>query len=121
MPGSTELNYGGLTLPVSAHAPHIRHSAKVENFLSFQDQRASSSGSGSGQTTTSGTSSAASTAAIGMSERLGGLLGTWSRQAPSKTLDPVTSWGAVIAHRHDCFKAIEVHDHISGALDLRKW
>lgn len=36
------------------------------------------------------------------------LLGKWSRQAPSRALDPVTTWTTVLAHRHDCFRAVEV-------------
>lgn len=47
----------------------------------------------------------------GLPGRVIGLLSKWSRQAPSKTLDPVTSWSAVIAHRQDCFKAIKVRVH----------
>ncbi|CAM9159135.1 unnamed protein product, partial [Hapterophycus canaliculatus] len=64
---------------------------EVEDFLSFHDQKAK-----------------AATAAGGLPRRVSVLLEQWSRQAPSETLDPVTSWSAVIAHRRDCFKVIEV-------------
>lgn len=56
----------------------------------------------------SSTSTTAAPSARALPAGLRGLLSRWSRQIPSRTLDPVTSWGAVLTHRHDCFKAIEV-------------
>eukprot|EP00903_Cladosiphon_okamuranus_P011333 g10683.t1 len=72
---------------------------EVEDFLSFHGQN------GAPQPPSS--SSSTSGASGGLTSRVTGLLTKWSRQAPSKTLDPVTAWSAVIAHRQDCFKAIE--------------
>lgn len=67
-------------------------SSQVEDFLSFNDRK---------------TRVGHTHEREGVQDRLRGLMGRWSRQAPSRTLDPVTSWAAVIAHRHDCFKAVE--------------
>lgn len=79
---------------------HLLFLAQVEDFLSFNDQET---------TSTSRSSSSQAPAPVGgLPGRVIELLSKWSRQAPSKTLDPVTSWSAVIAHRQDCFKAIEV-------------
>ena len=60
------------------------------------------------RTATLTTSTSTLAAEVGLAGRLTALLRRWSLQAPSTTLDPVTSWSAVVAHRSDCFEAIEV-------------
>eukprot|EP00752_Nemacystus_decipiens_P003549 g3275.t1 len=77
---------------------------EVEDFLSFHDRNGETPPT---PTSTYSTTSASGAAASGLPGRVTGLLTRWSRQAPSKTLDPVTTWSAVIAHRQDCFKAVE--------------
>ncbi|CAN0249588.1 unnamed protein product, partial [Ectocarpus sp. 8 AP-2014] len=76
----------------------------VEDFLSFYDKKET--------TTSTSTSSLASNSkgevAVGLGGRLNRLVSKWSRQTPSQALDPVTSWTAMLAHRQDCFKAIEI-------------
>lgn len=103
-------HWGGATSVVDTAVTSCKPLAQpfgpqVADFLSFNDQRpAKLSTRTSSESSTSPTGPSART----LPERLKGLLLRWSRQAPSRTLDPVTSWGAILNHRHDCFKAIEV-------------
>lgn len=85
---------------------------QVEDFLSLNDQKPTRL-----STRTSSASSTSPTAPLArdLPERLRGLLLRWSRQVPSRTLDPVTSWSAVLNHRHDCFKTIEVGGLVNRA------
>ncbi|CAM9754681.1 unnamed protein product [Ectocarpus sp. 6 AP-2014] len=76
---------------------------EVEDFLSFYDKETTTSTS-----TSSLASSSKGAVAVGLGGRLNRLLDKWSRQTPSQALDPVTSWTAMLAHRQDCFKAIEI-------------
>lgn len=86
---------------------------QVEDFLSFdgvekggprsKDAVPSEGGAGA-----HGSGDRAAHGSIGLVGRLRGLLERWSRQAPSPTMDPVTSWTSIMAHRRDCFQAVEV-------------